>query len=83
MQNPFPRFDGFTYAPAIPREEGVTRRDPSPVIRVDETFYVWYSRTTETAHGYTPDSAATEAPHPTRHAPAAHCCEGLRAWDWH
>jgi hypothetical protein len=53
MQNPFPRFDGFTYAPAIPREEGVTRRDPIPVIRVDETFYVWYSRTTETAHGYT------------------------------
>ena len=53
MPNPFPRFDGFTYSPAIPHEEGVTRRDPSPVIRVGDTFYAWYSRTTETAHGYT------------------------------
>lgn len=53
MQNPFPRFDGFTYSSAIPHEEGVTRRDPSPVIRVEHTFYVWYSRTTETSHGYT------------------------------
>ncbi len=33
--------------------EGITRRDPSPVIRVDGTYYVWYSRSTVTGHGYT------------------------------
>ena len=33
--------------------EGITRRDPSPVIQVGETYYVWYSRSTVTHHGYT------------------------------
>ncbi len=53
MQSPFPHFDGFTYSPIHFREEGLTRRDPSPVIRVDDSFYVWYSRTAESCHGYT------------------------------
>jgi len=44
--------DGFTYSEAIPYEEGVTRRDPSPVIRVDGLYYVWYSRTCESVDGY-------------------------------
>lgn len=52
MPTPFPGFKGFTYSPAIPFEEGVTRRDPSPVIRVDGVYYVWYSRTTHSADGY-------------------------------
>ena len=52
MENPFPRFEGFTCSPAIPFEEGVTRRDPSPVIRVGDLFYVWYSRTPRSADGY-------------------------------
>ena len=43
----------FTYSPAIPYEPGVTRRDPSPIIRVGDVYYVWYSRTTESAGGYT------------------------------
>lgn len=50
---PFDRFDGFRYTEAIPFEEGVTRRDPSPVIRVEDTYYVWYSRTVDSADGYT------------------------------
>lgn len=52
MENPFPRFDGFSYSPAIPLEEGVTRRDPSPVIRCDGLYFVWYSRTTQSPDGY-------------------------------
>ncbi len=49
----FESFNDFIYSPAIPYEKGVTRRDPSPVIKVDNLYYVWYSRTTETSDGYT------------------------------
>ncbi|MFC1461342.1 family 43 glycosylhydrolase [Verrucomicrobiota bacterium] len=52
MKTPFETFSGFTYSDAIPYEEGVTRRDPSPVIEADGTYYVWYSRTHESADGY-------------------------------
>lgn len=48
----FSNFTGFTYSDAIPFEEGVTRRDPSPVIEVDGTYYVWYSRTQGSSDGY-------------------------------
>ena len=39
-------FSAFKYLPAsgIGREPGVSRRDPSKVIRVDGTYYVWYTR---------------------------------------
>ncbi len=50
--NKFAHFDGFTYSTAVAFEEGVTRRDPSPVIQVDGTYYVWYSRTEESFSGY-------------------------------
>jgi hypothetical protein len=50
---PFGNFSGFTFSDAIPFEEGVTRRDPSPVIAVDATYYVWYSRSRESPGGYT------------------------------
>jgi len=53
MENPFPAFDGFRYSEAIPFEAGVTRRDPSPVIRVEGEYYVWYSRTLSSTDGYT------------------------------
>ncbi len=43
----------FTYTDAIPYEKGVTRRDPSPVIKVNDLYYVWYSRTPVTPDGYT------------------------------
>mgnify|MGYP006280753467 CR=1 FL=1 len=49
----FPHFNGFHYSEAIPYEEGMTRRDPSPVIRVRDRYYVWYSRTRQTISGYT------------------------------
>lgn len=52
MTEKFPGIDGFRYSPALPFEAGVTRRDPSPVIRVDGRYYVWYSRTTQSADGY-------------------------------
>jgi len=42
----------FTYSSAIPYENGVTRRDPSPVIKAGDLFYVWYSRTTESPDGF-------------------------------
>ena len=52
MKTPFDSFSGFTYAEAIPFDEGVTRRDPSPVIEVDGVHFVWYSRTEESTNGY-------------------------------
>lgn len=52
MNEAFRGFQGFTYSEAIPFEEGVTRRDPSPVIEVDGIYYVWYSRTRRSADGY-------------------------------
>lgn len=48
----FTHFTGFTYSAAVAFEEGVTRRDPSPVIQVDGAYYIWYSRTEESAGGY-------------------------------
>ena len=42
----------FTYRTAIPFEPGITRRDPSPVIEVDGTFHVWYSKATVDPSGY-------------------------------
>jgi beta-xylosidase len=42
----------FTYRVAIPYEAGITRRDPSPVIAVGGTYYVWYSRATVDPSGY-------------------------------
>lgn len=52
MITPFENFHGFGYSKALPFEEGVTRRDPSPVIEVAGVYYVWYSRTEESADGY-------------------------------
>jgi len=36
----------FRYEDAIGHEPGVTRRDPSDVIRVGDTYYVWYTKVT-------------------------------------
>lgn len=52
MSKPFPAFDGFRYSAAVPFEDVVTRRDPSPVIRVRDTYHVWYSRSTVDHTGY-------------------------------
>lgn len=37
----------FTYSVAIGRERGVTRRDPSDVIKAGDTYYLWYSKVTK------------------------------------
>ena len=42
----------FQYQIALPYEPGITRRDPSPVIRVDGMYHVWYSRATADRSGY-------------------------------
>ena len=46
----FPEFANkhfrFTEAAGIGREEGITRRDPSDVIKVGDTYYVWYTKVT-------------------------------------
>ena len=49
---PFPTFSGFSYRPALPYQAGVSRRDPSPVLRAGGRYYVWYSRSTHDASGY-------------------------------
>ena len=50
--DPFPGFGGFSYRPALPYEAGVSRRDPSPVVRAGGRYHVWYSRSTHDASGY-------------------------------
>ncbi len=42
----------FRYRTALPYEPGVTRRDPSPVIRVGDRYHVWYSKATVDPSGY-------------------------------
>jgi arylsulfatase len=42
---PYPR--DFGYQAAIGPEKGVSRRDPSDVIQVEDQYYVWYSKVTE------------------------------------
>jgi len=42
----------FTYRTAIPYEAGVSRRDPSPVLRVGSLYHVWYSKSTADPSGY-------------------------------
>ncbi|MBE3096694.1 MAG: sulfatase-like hydrolase/transferase [Planctomycetes bacterium] len=39
---PYPH--DFSYAEAIGPERGVSRRDPGDVLRVGDTFYVWYTK---------------------------------------
>ncbi len=42
----------FSYRVAMPYEPGVARRDPSPVIRVGDRYFVWYSRSLIDSSGY-------------------------------
>ena len=42
----------FSYETIIDYEPGVTRRDPSPVIRVGDLYYVWYTKATRDPSGY-------------------------------
>jgi hypothetical protein len=37
----------FSYRDAIAREPGVTRRDPSDVIKAGDKYYLWYSKVTK------------------------------------
>ena len=50
--DPFPGFAGFTYRAALPYAAGVSRRDPSPVVRAGGRWHAWYSRSTHDASGY-------------------------------
>lgn len=42
----------FSYQIAMAYEPGVTRRDPSPVIRVGDIYFVWYSKSLTDSSGY-------------------------------
>ena len=61
-------FSAFRYSPisGLGKEPGVTRRDPSKVIKDGETYYVWYSRR-QTSEGW---------------LGIAHASETRPAWDW-
>ena len=48
----FPRFEAFRYSTAVAFEPGISRRDPSPVVELDSSFYVWYSKSTADPSGY-------------------------------
>jgi len=43
---------GKTGSRAAEAAKRITRRDPSDVIRVGSTYYVWYTKTDRAAHGY-------------------------------
>lgn len=43
---------GFRHSDAIGHEPGVTRRDPSDVVTVDDTYYVWYTKVLRSQRGY-------------------------------
>jgi len=47
------RIETFTYRPALACDPRVTRRDPSPVIHADGCYHIWYSKNSETHHGFT------------------------------
>jgi hypothetical protein len=58
-------YASFSYAPAkgLGYEEGVSRRDPSPIIKVGDTYYVYYTRTAKGSApvGYERADATTPA----------------------
>jgi hypothetical protein len=45
----------FTYSPAMPHQPGVTRRDPSAILKLGWSYYAWYTRSDAdtTGHGGT------------------------------
>ncbi len=43
----------FTILKGLEPDPNMTRRDPSPVIKINDTYYVYYSKTPETYEGYT------------------------------
>jgi hypothetical protein len=55
----------YSEAAGIGREAGVMRRDPSDIIKVDELYYVWYSKGAQTS-GY--DATVWYATSPDGHA---------------
>ncbi len=42
----------FSYTTALDSEDGVTRRDPSDVIKVGSLYYLWYTKVLESQEGY-------------------------------
>ncbi len=75
--------DVFTYSTAIGYEEGVSRRDPSPVIRVGSEFHVWYSRAAADASGHDVSicHATSEDGRNWTEKGEALSCGGPGAWD--
>ena len=55
MKNTSELFCEFKYFEMIPYEEGITRRDHSPVIFAKGLYYVWYSKTNKSYSGYPAD----------------------------
>jgi hypothetical protein len=55
----------YSAARGLGYEPGVTRRDPSCVIRVGSRFYVWYTKTSRAKHGY--DATVWYATSPNGH----------------
>jgi hypothetical protein len=81
----------FTYTVAIGHEAGVTRRDPSDVIKVGDKYYVWYSKVTkgpgvkDYPSGYSADVWYATSPdgHMWTEQGESVCKGGKGAWDEH
>lgn len=51
----FVEFEVFDLKGDLAYEEGVVRRDPSALIKVDDKYYVWYSKSTGPTDGFAGD----------------------------
>ena len=51
----FIEFEEFDLEGDLAYEDGVVRRDPSAILKIDDLFYVWYSRSTGPTQGFSGD----------------------------
>ena len=58
-ENPFATKIAFSPAAGLGLQDGVSRRDPSDVIKVGSTYYVWYTKIVAGEQGYPSGYAGT------------------------
>jgi len=74
----------FKYAPVkgLGYEEGVSRRDPSTIIKVGDTFYVWYTRTPKGLKPVGFDKVTEHLPATTWDMASIYYATSKDGWTW-